>query len=125
MKNLKALVIISLLVLSTGVLFAQAKSDVKPEGTWTFTAQDAPYEYSTGELVITLEEKELKGELVFSENYKIQLQDLKLEDDIITFKAYVEGSLITSKNTITNDEMKGEVTTPEGIIGFSAKRKQK
>ena len=124
MKNLKTLVLISMLALSTGVLFAQRNSDVKPEGTWTFTAQDAPYEYSTGNLVIALEGKELKGELVFSEYFKVQLQDLKLENDTLTFKAYIEGNLISSKNIITKDEMKGLVSSPEGAIEFSATRKQ-
>ena len=125
MKNLKALAILSLLVLSSGALFAQKKSDVKPEGTWTYSAMDAPYEYSKGDLVISLEGKELQGELVFSESYKVALQEIKLKDDSLTFKAYIEGYLITSKIGITKDEMKGEVTSPEGIIGFSANRKQK
>jgi len=125
MKNLKALVISSLLVLSTGVLFAQMKSDVKPEGTWAFSAQDAPYEYSTGDLVITREGKELKGEIVFSEYNKVKAYDMKLENNVLTFKAYIEGEVINSKNTITKDEMKGKVNYSEGTIEFTAKREKK
>ena len=124
MKNLKVMVLFSLLVLSTGVLFSQTKSKINPEGTWAFTAPEAPYEYSTGDFVITLDGKELKGELVFSEYYKVPVQDLKLENDSLTFRAYVEGTLIYSKNKITNDEIKGAVSSSEGIIQFTAKRKQ-
>ena len=125
MKNLKTFALISLLVLSTGVLFAQKKSDVKPEGTWTFTAPDAPYEYSTGDIVITKEGKELKGEIVFSEYYKLKVHDLKLEADVLTFKAYVEGDVIYTKATLTKDEMKGKVSYSEGTMDISAKRKKK
>ena len=125
MKNLKAFALISLLVLSTGVLFAQKKSDVKPEGTWTFTAPDAPYEYSTGDIVISREGKELKGEFVFSEHYKLKVHDLKLEDDVLTFKAYIEGEVIYAKATITKDELKGKVSYSEGIVDISAIRNKK
>ena len=124
MKDLKALMFIGLLVFSSGVSFAQKKSDVKPEGTWTFSAQDAPYEYSKGDLVITLEGNELKGEIVFSEYNKVKVQDLKLEENVLTFKAYIEGEVIYSKNTIIKDEMNGKVSYSEGTIEFSAKRKK-
>ena len=124
MKNLKVIVLFSLLVLSTGVLFSQTKSKINPEGTWAFTAPEAPYEYSTGDFVITLDGKELKGELVFSEYFKVPVQDLKLENDSLTFRANVEGNLIYSKNKITYDEIKGAVSSSEGIIQFTAKRKQ-
>ena len=77
MKNLKATVLASLLVISTGFMFSQTRQDINPEGTWTFTAPEAPVDYSTGDFVITLEGGELKGELVFSEYYKIPVEDLK------------------------------------------------
>jgi hypothetical protein len=125
MKKIKVLFLMSIMILSTGILFAQNKSDKKLIGTWTFSAPEAPYEYSTGDLVITKEEKELKGELVFSEYYKLKVHDLKLEDNIFSFKAYVEGEVIYAKNTITKDEMKGKVSYSEGTLEFSAKKKKK
>jgi hypothetical protein len=124
MKNVKAIALLSFLFLSTGLLFSQTRSKINPEGTWAFTAPEAPYEYSTGDFVITREGQELKGEFVFSEYYKVPVQDLKLENDSLTFRAYVEGTSIYSKNKISNDEITGTVSTPEGLIGFTAKRKQ-
>ena len=123
MHKFRLLLFFGLMVLSTGILFAQKKSDVKPIGTWTFSAPDAPYEYSTGDLVITKEGNELIGELVFSEYYKLKLHDLKFEDNVLSFKAYIEGDVIYAKNTITKDEMKGKVSYSEGTLDFSAKKK--
>ncbi len=125
MNKFKVLSLIGLMVLSTGILFAQKKSNDKLVGTWIFSAPDAPYEYSTGDLVITMEEEELQGELVFSEYYKLKLHDLKLEDEVLSFKAYIEGDVIYVKNTITKDEMKGKVSYSEGTLDFSAKKKKK
>ena len=124
MKNLNALLLISLLVLTTGNLFSQKKSDVKPEGTWTFTSQDVPYEYSKGNLLVTRESKELRGEIVFSEYNKVKVQDLILEDNVLTFKAYIEVEMVNVKGEITGDEMKGTATSSEGTVTWSAKRKQ-
>ncbi len=123
MHKFRLLLFFGLMLLSTGILFAQKKSDVKPIGTWTFSAPDAPYEYSTGDLVITKEGDELMGELVFSEYYKLKLHDLKFEDNVLSFKAYIEGDVIYAKNTITKDEMKGKVSYSEGTLDFSAKKK--
>ena len=61
MNKFKVLSLIGLMILSTGILFAQKKSNDKLIGTWTFSAPYAPYEYSTGDLVITMEEEELQA----------------------------------------------------------------
>ena len=53
MKSFKALVIISLLFFSSGVISAQKESKVEPEGTWSFTAPQAAYQYSKGDMVIS------------------------------------------------------------------------
>ena len=124
MKNLKATVLAGLLVLSTGIMFSQSRQNINPVGTWTFTAPDAPVDYSRGDFVIIQDGEELKGELVFSEYYKIPVQELKLVADTLTFRAYVEGTVIYSTNIITHDTIKGRVSTSEGIIEFSARRKE-
>ena len=125
MRNLKIFALISLMVLSTGVMFAQSKSELKAVGTWAFSAPDAPYGYDTGDIVITTEGKKLAGEIVFSEYYKLKVQDLKVEKNVLTFKAYVEGETIHTKATLTKDELKGNVSFSEGTLPITAKRKKK
>lgn len=102
---------------------AQKKSDLKVEGTWVFTAEEAPAEYHTGDLVIGRNGKELTGEIVFGEQYKVPLQEVKLVDNVLTFKAYIDGEPIEVMNEVSGDEMKGKVTTSEGFLELSAKRK--
>ena len=125
MKKIKILSLFSLLILSTGFLFAQNKSDQKALGTWAFSAQEAPYGYTNGDIVITKDGKELAGEIVFSEYYKIKVQNLKLENKVLTFKTNLEGESINVKVTITKDDMKGFVTFSEGTLPITAKRKKK
>jgi len=126
MRNLKAVVLVSMLIFSTSVLFAENKTDVKPVGTWTFVANDAPYEYSTGDIVITKDGKEYVAEIVFSEYYKLKTSDFKIEDDKISFKAYVEGEAIYCKGTfVDKNKIEGKVSTSEGTMDFSATRKKK
>jgi len=126
MKNLRTVVLVSMLILSTSVMFAGNTADVKPVGTWTFVTDDAPYEYSTGDIVITKEGKEYKAEIVFSEYYKLKTTDLKIEDNKISFKAYVEGEVVYCKGTfVDKNKIEGKVSTSEGTMEFSATRKKK
>ncbi len=126
MRNLKAVVLVSMLIFSTSVLFAENKTDVKPVGTWTFVANDAPYEYSTGDIVITKDGKEYVAEIVFSEYYKLKTSDFKIEEDKISFKAYVEGEVVYCKGTfVDKNKIEGKVSTSEGTMDFSATRKEK
>ena len=126
MKKIKAVVLVSLLILSTVSLFAQKKIDVKPVGTWAFVANEAPYEYSSGDIVITKEGKEYKGEIVFGEYYKLKTNDFQIEGDEISFKSYVEGETINFKGTfVEKDRIEGNVSYSEGTIKLSATRKKK
>ncbi len=123
MKNCKTLIIISLLIFSTGVISAQKTAKVEPEGTWAFTAQEAPYEYSKGNIVISKDGKELQGNMVFSEYHKVKAHNMALEGKVLTFKVYIEGESVNIKSTLTKDEMQGTATYSEGSISFTAKRK--
>ena len=126
MKYLQSLILVLLIILSGGNVTAQKKSDIKKvTGTWEFNAPEAPPEYSTGDLVISKDGKELAGEIVFSEYYKIQVHDMKLEGNVLTFRAYIEGETITVENEITDDDMKGKVSYSEGTLELTARRKKK
>lgn len=126
MKKFKLVALASLLILSTGAIIAQKKIDVKPVGTWAYVANDAPNEYSSGNIVITKEGKEYAGELVYSEYHKLKTHDFKIEGDKISFKAYVEGETIYCKGTfVEKDKIAAEVSYSEGTIKLSATRNKK
>jgi len=119
---LKSFSLIVLILFTSGTLFAQKK--LTPEGTWKFKANEAPYEYSSGDIVIDKENKEYKVTIVFNEYTKLKGNDVKVEDDKISFKAYVEGEVVNIKGSFTKDELNGKASYSEGTIPFESTRKK-
>ncbi len=125
MKKFTVVSLAFMLILATGVIFAQKKIDVKPLGTWPYVANDAPIDYRAGDIVITKDGKEYAGELVFGEYYKLKTHDFKIEGDKISFKTYVEGETVYCKGTfVEKDKIAGEVSYSDGTIKLSASRKK-
>lgn len=122
MKFMKSLILIALIVSAGASVFAQKKAD--PVGTWSFHAQDAPYEYSSGDIVIGKEGKEYTAKIVFGESYEIKGSDVVLEKDQLSFKVYIEGEPINIKGTVTKETINGTATYSEGTISFKAERKK-
>ena len=119
---LKSFSLIVLILFTSGTLFGQEK--ITPEGTWRFKANEAPYEYSSGDIVIDKENKEYKVTIVFNEYTKLKGNDVKVEDDKISFKAYVEGEVVNIKGSFTKDELNGKASYSEGTIPFESTRKK-
>ena len=59
-------------------------------------ANDAPYEYSTGDIVITKDGKEYKGEIVFSEYNKLKTSDFNIEADNARIKKMLCAKILSS-----------------------------
>ncbi len=98
---------------------------VDPTGTWHFNAPDAPYEYSTGDLVITRKDGKYKAQIVYSEYYKLDTKDFKLNGNVITFKAYIEGDVVYFKGKIVKDKITGKVSFSDGTLDVTAERVKK
>ena len=112
------------LFLGSGMVYGEGKK-VNPVGTWHFNAPDAPYEYSTGDIVITKKDGKYTAEIVYSEYYKLETKDFKLEGNIITFKAYVEGDVVYFKGKLEKDKITGKVSYSEGSLPITAERVKK
>jgi len=123
-QMLKLTVIIVLVLAGTSSVFAQ-KRHTNPLGTWHFKAPDAPYEYQTGDIVITKEKGQYKGEIVFSEYYKVQTYNFKVKGDTISFKANVEGDEVYIKAGIKKNKLAGKASYSEGSLLITAERKKK
>jgi hypothetical protein len=113
-----------ILFLGSGMVYGEGKK-VDPVGTWHFNAPDAPYEYSTGDIVITKKDGKYNAEIVYSEYYKMETKDFKLVDNVITFKAYIEGDVIYFKGKIVKDKIEGKVSYSEGTLPVTAERVKK
>ena len=122
MKFTKSLILIVLIVSASANLFAQKKAD--PVGTWSFYAEDAPYEYNSGDIVIGKEGKEYTAKIVYGESYEINGRDVVLEKDQLTFYVWIEDEKVNIKGTVTKETIIGTASYTDGTISFKAERKK-
>jgi hypothetical protein len=54
--------------------------------------------------------------------YEIQMRDVKLEGDVVSFGAYVEGEYITVKINVAKKEFTGTASYSEGTIDVTGKK---
>ena len=122
MKILRSMVLILLVLQASSHVFAQKKAD--PAGTWTFYAETAPYEYSSGDIVIAKESGGHTAKIVFGENYEVTGRDVVLENDQLAFNISIEGQTVYIKGTVTKATIEGTASYTEGTIPFKAERKK-
>jgi len=109
-----------ILVFSVSALMA-ANTEKKLEGTWKYQAPDAPYEYSTGQLVFTQKDGKLEG--IAKVNYgSMELEDLKVTGEKVSFTVYVEGEYVQISLTLKGDKLTGKAGYSEGSLDVSAKK---
>ena len=122
MRILKSLIMVTLVIVATSSTFAQKKAD--PVGTWSFYADEAPYEYNSGDIVVGKDGKEYTAKIVFGEYYELKAHSVKFEDDILSFKVYIEDEAIYIKGTVKGDNLDGKASYSEGTITVKAERKK-
>lgn len=121
MKTIKILLLV-MLVASFSTVSAQKKVD--PVGTWTYTADQAPIEYSTGDIVVTKEGKEYRVEIQLGENYKIKGSGVNYEKNVLSFKVYIEGESVSIKATMEAEKFEGTASYSEGTIPVVGAKKK-
>jgi hypothetical protein len=90
-------------------------------GAWNYQVEQTAPQYSKGQIVFEQgEDEQYSGKIVFESGRVISLSSVTVEADTVTFKAYVDGGLVTTICTLEEDEMSGTVRTPEGMLPFSA-----
>jgi hypothetical protein len=105
--------------------FTPAADGNDPVGTWTFNAPDAPYDYQTGDLVITKDKKEYKVKVVFNEYYKMDATNVTFEKEELAFRVYVDTETVYIKCKFNEKgEMVGKAMTSMGDLPLKAKRKE-
>lgn len=119
MKKLLTLLLLAFLATTVSqTTAAPAKEDVK--GEWKFNSPNAPYGYDKGSIVISEKEGALAGEIKFADGTKVELKDVKFEENILKFGINVEYNYIPIKATIDGKKMKGAANTPDGDLPFEA-----
>lgn len=94
-------------------------------GSWAFSVEQTMPEYSKGKLVFeNAEDEGFNGKIVFETGRTITMSSVDVEADTVTFKAYVDGGLVTTVCTLEGNELNGSVITPDGSLPFSATREE-
>ena len=120
MKTIKILMLVMLAASFTSV---NAMAMVDPVGTWSYEADDAPYEYSSGDIVVSKEGKEYKVEIKLGEYYKIKAQKVEYKDNVLSFNVYVEGETVSVKTTLGKETHEGTASYSEGTLELKGKKK--
>lgn len=122
----KVISILSVLFLISTVVNANnviSESEDTLLGSWVFTVNEAPWEYSRGKVVFEKnDENELEGKVIFDTGRQIPILTISLTDESLSFQVNVDGYNVTSFMTLEGDSMTGHVETVEGNMNFSAQR---
>jgi len=121
MKALRLALLIALVTAFSASVSAQKKVD--PAGTWTYEATMAPYEYSSGDIVIEKDGKDYTVQIVLGEYYKVKGEKVVYDNNELTFVVYIEGEAIDIKMTMEKEEAKGTASYSDGDIPVTAKKK--
>lgn len=94
-------------------------------GAWNYQVEQTAPEYSQGTLVFEQgENNSYSGKIVFQSGQEISMSSVTVEADTVTFKAYVDGGLVTTVCTVDGNEMVGSVMTPEGRLPIMATKEE-
>lgn len=105
----------------TSAVSAQRKVD--PTGTWAYEANAAPYEYSSGDIVIAKEAKDYTVKMVLGE-FEMEAEKVVYEKNVLTFVMYIETETVDFKLTVQKDTIEGTASYSEGTIPITAKKKK-
>ena len=124
MKRFAISFISLLLLLAMQPNLLHAKDSIKDyEGTWKFTAEQAPFGYQAGTMTFEIKEKKLTGYLKFSETeYTFEFQNIEINDGGISFEITVEYEQIPISASVKDNVITGTAASPDGPVSFSATR---
>ncbi|TVP98988.1 MAG: hypothetical protein EA359_17525 [Balneolaceae bacterium] len=122
----KILTILSILFLLTSVAkanFIFNESDETLLGSWVFSVNEAPWEYSKGKVVFEKDDaNELTGKVIFDSGRQIPILSISVGESTLTFEVNVDGNHVTSFMALDGDIMTGHVQTADGNMNFSAQK---
>ena len=121
MKTIKILLMV---VLAASFTSVNAQKKVDPVGTWSYEADQAPYEYSSGDIVVSKEGKDLKVEIQLGEYYKIKAEKVVYDKNVLSFDVYIEGESVSIKVNMEKESFEGKASYTDGTIPITGKKKK-
>lgn len=108
--------------LQPGLLHAKDPMKIY-EGTWEFTAEQAPFGYQAGTMTFKIKENKLTGYLKFSETeYIIEFQNIEINDGGITLEITVEYEQVPIRASVKDNILTGTAASPDSPVSFLATR---
>ena len=104
-----------------GKLEAKAER-ITLDGTWSYKAPNAPYEYSSGKIVFGEAGGKPTAKVVMPDNTLVPVANLKVSDTDFSFSIEVENETVSVSGKIVNGKIAGKALSSEGDIAFSATR---
>ncbi len=95
----------------------------KFEGTWAYKVPSAPYEYSTGQLIVNKIDGKEAITIKFSDGSKAKAKNVKCENGTIKFGLYVDYDYVSVSCKLSSGKLTGEVDSPEGKMNLTAEKK--
>ncbi len=92
-------------------------------GTWDYTVQDVPPEYSNGVLHVTKKKRvhmvqiELPNGTIDGENVEVKKKDLN-------FSISIEGQVVDVSLSLDGDTFTGESSSPDGVFPLQGTRRK-
>ena len=119
---MKKLIVLAFLVaMFSGTINAiSVEKNSEVLGEWKFESPHAPYGYNKVSIIISEKEGVLAGEIKFADGTKVELKDVKFEEDVLKFGINFENDYIPIKATFEGNKMKGTANTPDGDLPFEA-----
>ena len=121
---MRTIKILMLVVLAASFTSVNAQKKVDPVGTWTYEADQAPYEYSSGDIVVSKEGKDLKVEIQLGEYYKIKADKVVYDKNVLSFDVYIEGESVSIAATMEKESFEGKASYSDGTIPITGKKKK-
>ncbi len=103
------------------ILAGNAKGADLLLGSWTFTINQAPWEYSRGTLIIELnKEKAPVGKMLFQGGGQVDLSSIIEKDKKYTLNIIIQEYTLSTIVEIKDDVLTGYVQLPDGNLPFNA-----
>jgi hypothetical protein len=103
----------------------QVRAEVKNKtllGEWVYEVSDAPYGYEKGSLIFAEKDGQMTC-VVKLEAGELAVNNLKIEDNKISFVTSVDGNSINVALTLEKNKLSGKVDSPEGPKTLTALKK--
>ena len=123
MKNLlvkSSITLVFLIAVIANVQGVETKG-TKIVGTWNYSAPDAAYEYSKGQIIISENDAKLEG-VVNIDGNEMKLTNVKFKKDLLSFSLYVEDEYVSVKLTFKKNKFEGTANTSEGILEVTGEK---